>query len=910
MTSIYDYSINGSDHRPYALNQHKGKPVLLINLPLSAKQALAPAFEAARTAHHKYRSKIQVLGIPMSTGGSVSEERSIFAEYPVLEAVHVKNTFGGTMEPPLYHFLHQSMVSLHNANNNNNDGNNSNAAAGGSSMRGGHRDRANMSVDRLFLCFLIDKNGRVAKILRPETSETEMDAEISQLLHPNAGAVAPGGGAAGGKGSTAPAAAASAADLSNEELLRFVVDGINTLFQQNYSLVAFDEIQGRKLLQLLSDIFARLQPSMQMDLNAVHVSEAAPRMIDFLTKTLGYKVPALFLDKDKNSLPFEESFKNAEKTVIYPILYWMLSRMEQNEKRVYLARFLQPLDIPKDIIAQDEDVRNLHAQYLSLREHFIQTHRETESMRKMFSDPQETRRQVSNLEWEREHLLNYIKSARAKVASVPEKDALLAACRSLRLAQEEENKLAEKKVELQQNKISADFERAELSNQLQNLRRDTSDGRVDAITRRLKDEVQTNRIKLEDQIPLEIQRQARENNELRRLLSEPLDMSLFHSEQQTLDRELERLRAKVRERQSPGEDGTSLSTIHQQASRVQSRKAELIKDLSSLQADNNQALAEVASLETTIAQLRAATQGLNGEEFKEFSQQVRAKRAATESLRTRLAETRAEWGTLVFTENILKEQFQELDRQIGDLETKLGMQGYSQTMETLHRLTHEKDALEEMKGKTLEELSKVSQDMAMILRDRRTKITPLINELRTVRDTAMEVEKEWEERKTHYENQKSLLLEDVRKLTDTVEKLKAEASSNEALYHRLNVQRTLLQAQSQRVEKEKTYRKDPSASVDPQYKTYIDFFADTSKVLEQRSKDLQVRRRNVEEHHDNNVQQVEWFRKLKKILEAKMRSLKTDVDGNAAGEGGTLDEEIDRVMGGGKGVDMLVLNNN
>lgn len=878
MSSVYDFSITGTDGKPQSLHAYKGKPLLIINLPLSSKQTqLSSTFDAARVMHNRHRNHIQVLGVPI-TSSSTPEERSIFTEYPVMAGLQVKYSFGSTVEPPLYNFLDHSMKELPSA-----------ASVSKSELR----------VDRLFLVFLINKSGKLVNVFQPDTSERVIDEEVKKLLgtfdlgSPNAT-----GGAASGEPN-----GANSAEPSNEVLLRFIVDNVNELFQTNYSLVSFDELKGRKLLQLVNNVFSRLQPQLQADLSVSPLGEIVPQMVDFLTNTLGYKTPAMIQHN------FLGAFEAAETTVIYPVLYWTLSRMEQNEKRVYLARFLQLFNVPNAMLVQDEDVRTLYEQYQSLRALFIPTHKRVEEMRKGFNDPQAARRTVATLEGERNHLLSYIRIAQKKVEHVPEKDALLAACRSLRLAQEEETKLAEKKVEQQEKKVAGDCHRAELANRLQHLQRDLSDGRADLIVRRLHDEAQTNRIKLEQQLPKEVERARSENAELRRLLTEPLDPAAYQNENSALDRDLKVLRAEVAERERPSEDGSSVATIHQQVTRVQGRKREIIAELTSLQAQHSNAVADVAKTEAHIAQLRTATQMLNGEEFKEFSQQVRAKRAATESMRIRISEIRAERGVLSFTESVLQEQYAELDRTIGDLENKLGMQGYSHTLDTLHRLTHEKDALEELKGKTLEELSKVSQEVVMLIRDRRTKIAPLINELRAVRDAAAELDREWEDKKSVYEYQESLLLEDVRKLTNDVNKLRAEAQNNESLYHRLASQRVLLKAQQQRVEDEKLYRSDPAASLDPQYKTHADYIADTIKSLESRTKSLQERRLNVEEHHEANTHQVQWFAVLRQVLEAKVKTLQSPPA--TSGEGGetSLDDRIKGAMGGA-GVDLLVLNNN
>ncbi|CAD2216488.1 hypothetical protein AGDE_04832 [Angomonas deanei] len=637
---------------------------------------------------------------------------------------------------------------------------------------------------------------------------------------------------------------------------------------------------------------------MKMDLESTPPEEANARMVEFLTKTLGYRVPLLI----QNSFP--QSFAAAEPTVIYAAMYWVLTHMEQNEKRVYLSRFLQPLEIPEDIRAQDEDVRTIYNQYQQLRSAFVQTHKRVEGLRAAFADPAETRRKVAALEEERERLQNYVQIAEKKLASAPEKDALLAACKSLRIALEDDIKLSEKKVEQQQAKISAEMRGTEMSNRLQNVRRDAADGRVDMMIRRMNDEMQTNKIKLEEQLPLEIDAKTRENQELEKLLSEPLDMPALLNEDKQLDEALKKLNDKVRERQRPGEDGTSITTIKQQVQRVQSRKTELINEHGSLQTDNNRALNDIKERENRIEQLRQATNMLKGDDFRDFSNQVRAKKAATEGMRTRLTEQRAEWGVLTFTESTLQARFNQLDKQIGDLESKLGLQGYSRTVEALSKLSHEKDTMEAIKGKTLEELSKVVQEFNLAIRDARTRVVPQINELRVLRQTAAEVEQEWSEKKSQFDYQKTLLMEDIQKLDDDVTRLKEERHVNESLFHRLNTQRLLLSTQWKRAEDEKRFR-STEASLDPEYKTYGDFLTDLTKQLELRTKDLQARRRNVDENHDVNTHQVEYFNSLRKILESKLKSLRNAQPDAASDQKASIDQDIQNILG----ADRLVLNN-
>ncbi|RNF19016.1 uncharacterized protein Tco025E_04263 [Trypanosoma conorhini] len=736
-----------------------------------------------------------------------------------------------------------------------------------------------------------------------------------------------------------------AADLAEEEVLQYIVDNVNKVLSRKYSLVEFDAIQGVPLLQIVNDVFGTLSPPQQMDLEEVPIDEAAPRMMEFLTKTLGYRIPALMADS------FAAGFMQAEPTIVYPTLYWVLSNMPQNEKRVYLARFLQRLDIPEAMRAQDEDVRALYQQYESLRTMFVQTHRRVDALRTAHADPAEARRKVTALEEERDRLQDYIQVAEKKLSGVPDKESLVNASKSLRAALEEESRLAEKRVELQQSLISAEQRGTEMQNRLQNLRRDAADGRVDVIVRRLRDEIQTNKMILEEQLPKELEQKRRENDELNKLISEPLDMQALTTENQKLDEALKKLQLQVKERQKPGEDGSTIATIKQQVERVARRKQEVLEMLTSLQADNSRTLNEMRDRENRINQLREAHQMLKGDEFRAFSNQVLAKKAASEGMRAKLSELRVEWGVLTFTENVLKAQFNDLDAEIGDLERKLGLQGYSRTMETLSKLTREKDTIEELKGKTLEELSRVVQDFTMAIRERRTKLAPLINELREVRHTASEVDQDWLSKKSHYEYQESLLMEDISKLERDVQTLRDETNLNESIYHRLQAQHTLITAQWDRLEGEREFAEIVKSGSDNPTEEELAHAAAapgrsrkctycgkttptkgwllyhlnkdhgvnvlTEKGFEHAIEDLQVRLRemqqrqlDIHENYEGNVQQVEWFNHLKRILEAKLHSIQTEEPHGSS----SLDKDIQQVMGtagaGGNGVDMLVLTGN
>lgn len=697
-------------------------------------------------------------------------------------------------------------------------------------------------------------------------------------------------------------------EVSEEDMLQYIVDNSNTVLGKSLSLVEFDELGEVELLRVLADIFVTLSPKSTFN---VEQGERQP-LLDFLTRTIGYKIPPL-LQHD-----FVENFYQAEKTVMYPVLYWVLKNQKQCSKRVYLATYLARIDVPEDMRMQEERVRELYQHYENLRADFIETHKRVDSLRETHADPVEARRKIEALQSEKEKLSKNIAATQKKLSNVSNKEALLAACKLLRGEQDEAAKLSEKYSEQNQALYAAEKRHTEVMQRLKHAQRDMQDGRVDSIVSRMRDEITTNKMKLQDQIPKELNEKRVENAALQQLLSEPLDVAALQRESSELDENLRQLTARVAERNKPSDDGNSIQVMRQQVKLVTKKKGEILGQLQQLQAENERRMQRLRDSETQIDHFRNQNV-LSGEDFRKYSNQVRSKTATTKTMKQKLGDLRAEWGVLSYTQKTLEEQFEALRAEIQRIEETLGIKGYSDKAENLNKVTDEKNAVEEIKGKTLEELSRIVQDIMVTIRDRRNKLTPQINELRAQRQVAADVEQEWEEKRAQFEMQEGLLMQDVTKIETEVSSLDNENRSNEALYHRLQQQKLLLSVMVDRATKEKSYRSGESSLGVNGCKTLGQLLDKTISEVESRSRDLQQRRRNIDENHAVNVQQVEWFHNLKVIMEAKVAALKKgNVQAHAVpmmggGAPGSIDLDIAAVMGnarrndGGMGVNVLNL---
>jgi intraflagellar transport protein 81 len=697
-----------------------------------------------------------------------------------------------------------------------------------------------------------------------------------------------------------------AAPISEHEMLQFIVENVNRILSKSFSLVEFDELEGVTLLSLLSGIFETLTPTAAVNFNAEPHESCVEKLETFLIKTLGYKVPPMMQQA------FPQAFSRAEKTVMYPVMYWVLKRMPENEKRVYLSRYLAKIEIPEDLLMQDDGLRESYQIYDSLRSEFITVHKRVDALREAHADPLEARRKLKNLEDEREKLSGYIAAAQKKLSAVPNKDALVSACHSLNQEKEENRKYREKYQEQQHALHTAQRRNTELGSRLKNVRRDLQEGRLDAAIQRYNDETSTNRMKLDEALPQELAEKRDQNAALSKVATDPVDIPTLEAEIAQLDSELGVLTKQVQERQRPGDDGNSIVQMKQQVQRVTNKKNSSLAELQQIHSEMQRIMEEIQEKERNIDAFRNSNV-LKGEDFKKYSMQVTSKTAAVKQMRKRLDDLRGEFGVLQYTEQLLRDRHETLLRDLNAMEGRMGARGFVQTAETLSRVSEKKNEVEIAKGQTLEELSQVVQEFVTKIRDKRNKLAPEILRLRSTRTQAAEIEQEYEDKKQTYEYQEQMMMQEVNKLEMEVQSLVDETKMNEALFHRLQVQLQLLSAQEKRASDERSFQAG-SSQYDPKenIKTLSQCLLQKTESLEKRVKDLQKKRRDIEENHENALQQVEWFTGLRKLMEAKVASIRTDAASGAKGGRQNLDGEIASIMGtaGRSGVDMLVLGNN
>jgi intraflagellar transport protein 81 len=222
--------------------------------------------------------------------------------------------------------------------------------------------------------------------------------------------------------------------IINTEDIREIVEKLNQKpFDENFTLVTFDDLNPGALLQLLNKVMMNIDPQQDVNLKYETPDKSTERITEFL-RVMNY--PSNFDQQFQNNL------MQGDRKTIYPILYYLLKNLPDLRKRGYLAKFLVPINIPPEMLT-DDDMKSLFQQYKDLQAEFQVNHQQLEEVQKNALSPADIQKEIKQLETEKDQLNVKINLFKSKNSAKPEFQTLLQATNLLRREQEEEAKLGE-----------------------------------------------------------------------------------------------------------------------------------------------------------------------------------------------------------------------------------------------------------------------------------------------------------------------------------------------------------------------------------------------------------------------------------------------------------------------------------
>ncbi|XP_026125331.1 intraflagellar transport protein 81 homolog isoform X2 [Carassius auratus] len=595
------------------------------------------------------------------------------------------------------------------------------------------------------------------------------------------------------------------------EQLKLIVEQLNREpFKKNFNLITFDSLEPMQLLQTLNDVLAEIDPKQAIDIREEMPEQTAKRMFTLLGM-LKYKPPGGMSEVSS----FRQGLVIGSKPVVHPILHWLLQRIPELKKRAYLARFLVKLEIPAEFL-QDDIIAETFHQYEELVGGFKTIHKECEQMKSSGFSTSEIRRDIVAMEEEKDQLIKRVERLKKRVEAVSNHQRMLELARQLRVEKEREESLAHQKQEQKNQLFQAEQRLQRCQIQLRDLQQAAADEKPESLMKRLEEDIKFNSYMVSEKLPRELENTRKVVQYLQKVASEPAlgqaELRELEDKIREINTEINHLIEKRMMRNDPMDD--KLSLFRQQAAIIVRKKETKLEELQEAR-EELAAVERELNMKSSQARERGGAELIRGDEFKRYVAKMRGKSSTYKKKRQEIAELKVEYGVLQRTQEILRERHTAGQQQLESLEAQRGISGYSDTQEELERVSAIKSELDEMKGRTLDDMSEMVKKLNSVIAEKKSALSPLIKDLRALRQEHAELAPEFEQKKAQYDTCAAGLESNRSKLEQEVRVLREETAQEESQYHHINCMREITESQIERA-------------------------ADQSKIYQ--SMDLQVRR--------------------------------------------------------------------
>ncbi|XP_051965331.1 intraflagellar transport protein 81 homolog isoform X2 [Xyrauchen texanus] len=595
------------------------------------------------------------------------------------------------------------------------------------------------------------------------------------------------------------------------EQLKLIVEQLNREpFKKNFNLITFDSLEPMQLLQTLNDVLSEIDPKQAIDIREEMPEQTAKRMFTILGM-MKYK-PAGGISEVSS---FRQGLVIGSKPVVHPILHWLLQRIPELKKRAYLARFLTKLEVPAEFLQDDVIAATFH-QYEELVEGFKNIHKECEQLKSSGFSTAEIRRDIVVMDEEKDQLIKRVDRLRKRVEAVSNHQRMLELARQLRMEKEQEESLTHQKQE-QKNQLFQAEQRLQRSQiQLKDLQQAAADAKPESLMKRLEEDIKFNNYMVSEKLPRELENMRKVVQYLQKVASEPAmgqaELRELEDKIRETNTEINQLIEKRMMQNDPMDD--KLSLFKQQAAIIVRKKETKVEELQEAR-EELAAIERKLNMKSSQTRERGGMELIRGDEFKRYVAKLRGKSSTYKKKRQEMFELKMEYGVLQRTEEILKEQHTAGQQQLQSLEAQRGISGYSDTQEELERVSTIKSDLDEMKGRTLDDMSEMVKKLNSMIAEKKSALSPLIKDLRGLRQEHAELAPVYEQKKAQYDTCAAGLESNRSKLEQEVRTFREKTTQDESRYHYINCMREIIESQMQRA-------------------------ADQSKISQ--STDLQVRR--------------------------------------------------------------------
>jgi intraflagellar transport protein 81 len=471
---------------------------------------------------------------------------------------------------------------------------------------------------------------------------------------------------------------------------------------------------------------------------------------------------------------------------------------------------------------------------------------------------------------------------------------LLEATSNLRKEQEEEGRLQERMQEQRVALGAAERRYTEVNRRLAETRASNrEDISAEELLEGTRREALESRDLVQKLLPNSIEARKETLSKLERVLREGArseeELYALRSEVAAMEDIVARLTQEVAAQQRAAGDD-KLASFRQQAA-VVSKKLVQREEMLEVATREAEALArEVEAKEAKLSEI-AGPRYMRKEDFKVYAANLRAKTMVFKNLKQELSEIRQETVVLARTETLLKGRAGDWDEFLRRLEEKKGVSGYATVQSDIEKLSALKAQIDESKGKTLNEISKIVNDINSAIKEKKARLDPAIKQLRAMRQKVQDFEAIYLREKATYDNVAAGFEVETSTLEREADVMQEDALREEGRYHLLQTQVETAQALLDRARDEAAFERGETRYL-RDFKTMKELLTSKLGQLEVQAKELRKRQKDMKENATVHAAQRTRFVDLKKLVQTKITGYK-----NGGADGATGKAEFEETGG-------------
>ena len=654
------------------------------------------------------------------------------------------------------------------------------------------------------------------------------------------------------------------AQLNSTTMIQDIVAILkNPPFNETMTLFSFEEKKEYELLDLIIKVMGMIDKSVQLDNN--DTAACLKAVFEFL-QVLKFPYPS--------ERQLQDDLARGDKRLLIQILHFLLTGLRTLSDKYYVNKFTSPININQEYLGED-DILELNNQLKELQAEFLTTYNMLQEKKQNAPRIDEIQEDIRKNQNDKLQLSRSIAKLKKDYSNKPDFSALFEMTSKLRKEQEQDSNL-EKKIAKQMYDIKEAEERLIVAQQRLLDNKKNLDNNVSALKllENARAQRNNNRDAFENLSKYELIDRRNRIKTMEEIIQMPeismRDLQELKQQRQELMLEIDKLENKLKN--SPTHS-SELQIYKQSAMQATNAREASEKNLSKLEKEKN-------LLEIKYNELNKKFESQKGYKFVrkndliQQAENLKKKKEIYHKCQKVIDKIKGEALILDRTINILKEKTPDGDDILKKYEEKNG-KSLNQAKRELELLATRKQEIDESKALTLEEYSKLIQQLKKKIsdQDKRNIIAPLAEERDKLKREYETILPTYEKKKRDFQNATA----DLRRNYDSVE---AEYNESEKTfrecqnkYHQLNLSNIINEAMLKRCDDESQYMSKPDKRLKDNYKDYQSYYKEIINQENQLIKDLREKQLKTKEAFEDNDRQSKMYSDMKALLTVKYESM-------------------------------------